>query len=114
MLNLIRYYRRTYKGTPIMKTVNKLQKAYYEMIWYQADKMTERYLRDAEDIIEKQSGGMQLYNGVYIYVTPEELALQTLFELEFLLDELLENGYNKYAIFHEPLHPLTHQPHRRP
>lgn len=114
MLNLIRHYRRTYKGTPIMKTVNRLHRAYYEMIWYQADIMTQREYLIAEDIIEKQTAGMQLYNGQYILLTPDELALQTLFELEFLLDELIENGYNKYACFYEPLHPLTNQPHCRP
>lgn len=104
MLNLIKFYRRRYKGTPVMVTVNKLHKTYLEMVMIQIDILEEHYLKRAEqELLNKTVGAYQFIDGKTIFLNNEECSLKTLFELELIQDAILENGYNIYEIQTKPL-----------
>ena len=100
MLNLVNYYRRKYKGN---SAARRLAVAYYELVTLEIEEVEQREMQRAEQVINAED-----YLGIYsdskctYLLSKEEACLLILFELEYIIDDILIHGMNRYSLIIKP------------
>lgn len=100
MLNLVNYYRRKYKGN---SAARRLWIAYHELVILEIEQVEQREMQKAEHVINAEDylGIVSDGTGTYL-LSKEEACLLILFELEYIIDDILIHGMNRHSIIIKP------------
>lgn len=100
MLNLVNYYRRKYKGN---SAARRLWVAYHELVILEIEQAEQREMQNAKWVFNRRDW-LQVVGdkeGIHIF-NSDEAVLLILFELEYIIDDILIHGMNRHSIIIKP------------